>query len=59
MPVVGLGIGGYGNCTVSCDIEPLCFHSKVCPQNPYNAITDWLSVGGRRIDGAIAYDNDD
>ena len=52
MPVVGLGIGGYGNCTVSCDIEPLCFHSDVCPQNPYNAVTDWLSMGGRRIDGA-------
>lgn len=59
MPVVGVGVGGYGNCTVACDIQPLCFWSSVCPQNPYNAVRDFLSLGGSRIDGAIVYFNND
>ena len=59
MPAIGLGVGGYGNCTVSCDIEPLCFHSDVCYDNPYNAVTNWLNAGGRRIDGAVVYSNND
>eukprot|EP01063_Lacrimia_lanifica_P008143 TRINITY_DN15275_c0_g1_i1.p2 TRINITY_DN15275_c0_g1~~TRINITY_DN15275_c0_g1_i1.p2 ORF type:complete len:364 (+),score=136.91 TRINITY_DN15275_c0_g1_i1:48-1139(+) len=59
MPAAGVGVGGYGDCVHTCQTQPQCFHSDVCYENPYNAVANFLEVGGVRVDGAVSYLNND
>lgn len=59
MPVMGLGIGGYADCTsnTDCSATPACWWSDCCFDTAYNAVLSWFEKGGRRIDSANSYHN--
>ena len=61
LPAIGLGTGAYSNDpTVGYGGYPECFSSiSGCGEFAERAVTEWLSVGGRRIDSANSYQDMD
>lgn len=53
MPVVGIGTGSYVNNKTG---NPTCWS---CPNRTYDAVLNWLRLGGRRIDTALCYHTQD
>jgi len=60
MPAMGLGMGGYGvNKKVGYGGYPECWAEiPGCGEFTERAVTEWLQVGGRRLDSANMYDNE-
>jgi len=59
IPAIGLGTGGYGNVNIGCGVYPECWSEDFgCGDCAAAAITQWLQVGGKRIDGSTSYGTD-
>lgn len=59
MPAIGLGTGGYGsNPAVGYNGYPECWQDSAgCGAFAKKAVSQWLALGGRRIDSANSYAN--
>ncbi len=58
MPAIGLGTGAYSDNPLGYDVYPQCWVTSAgCGAWVERAVSEFISVGGRRIDSANSYQN--
>lgn len=58
MPWIGLGTGGYSSVNVAYGSYPECWNQYTgCGSYVQEAVSQWLTAGGRRLDAANSYNN--